>query len=353
MPDNRRIVFGGALPGTLGRDLQVADTRSRTIRPLTVTTQDAVLPAVSPDGGKIAFTLANNDFNLIEIPLDGSAVWDLLNTSRDEVDPTFSPVADEYAYTTNRTGREQIWLRSRRGDWERPVVTEKDFSEAWILSLRETSFAPDGQRIAYAAVGSRGHAVYISNAKGGTPLRLTAGKEPYERSPSWNPAGNWIAYLQNNDGRWALAKAPTGGGEQPVILREGCLRSHPKWSKRGDWITCQTPDGLTLVSPDGKTSKVISKEDWVVYGWSADGGTLYGIKRAANGASVLASIAVDSGAGKTIADLKLPAHAELAGYSLDRGALSFATSVNRPRADIWTLEGFGPPAGWRRWLAFR
>ncbi len=346
MPDNRHVVFGGVMPGTVGADLQMADTRGKTIRPVTVSTEDALLPAVAPDGRAIAFTVGHNDFDLVEVPLDGSGLRNLLATSRNEFDPSWSPAADQYAYSTDRSGRQEIWLRSRQGDWDRPIVTAHDFPQAWMVSLSETSFAPDGQRIAYTAVGSNGHAVYISNIKGGPPLRLTGGAKTFQRSPSWDPQGAWIAFLQNTNGRWALAKAAVGGGEDTVILREDCLRSHPKWSKRGDWITCATPEGLTLISPDGKSSKVASKDTWLVHGWSADGRLIHGIKVAPDGKRVLASIDVDKGLEKIIGELPLATHSELGCYSLAANGAAFATSLNHPRADIWTLNGFARPRNW-------
>jgi len=339
MPDDRHIVFGGVLPGTTGADVHEADTRSGVIRPLTATVQDALFPAPSPDGRKLAFTVGYTDFDLTEVALDGSGLRPLLASSRNEFDPSWSPVADQYAYSTDRTGVTQIWLRSRGGEWDRPLVTAGDFGGSWVLSVNETSFAPDGARIAYVAVGANGNAIYISNVKGGPPLRLTR-ENTYQRSPSWNPTGDWIAFLQNVDGRWMLVKARASGSSQAVVLRENCLRSHPKWSKRGDWITCAAAEGLTLVSPDGATSKVVSRDAWLVYGWNAEGTAIYGIKQVPGRGPVLAAIDVDKGGERIVAALKLPSHAELGCYSLAPDGKSFATSLNSPRADIWTLEGF-------------
>jgi Tol biopolymer transport system component len=167
LPDNRTIVYGALAAGTPGADLHAADTMTGRIRRITVTPKDLTEPAVSPDGDQLAFTVANNDFDLLQVPLDGSPATKILATSRNEQDASWSPVSDQYAYSTDRTGRVQIWLRSRAGDWERPLVTEKDFGEAWIVSINETSFSWDGQRIVYAVGGDNGHSVWISSVQGG------------------------------------------------------------------------------------------------------------------------------------------------------------------------------------------
>ena len=41
-----------------------------------------------------------------------------------------------------------------------------------------------------------------------------------------------------------------------------------------------TEEGLTVVAPDGRNAKVLREdENWVVYGWSADASTLYGVRQ--------------------------------------------------------------------------
>ncbi|MGA2114771.1 MAG: protein kinase [Bryobacteraceae bacterium] len=352
MTDNRTVAFAGLAPGASSPDLNLADTRTGLVRPITVTVDSAIEPAVSPDGDQVAFTVVHDDFDLVQIPVDGAAIATVPSTARNELDPSWSPVADEYAYSTDRTGTAQIWLRSRSGDWERPLVTEKDFPQAWVTALRETTFSWDGQRIAYAVAGSNGHSVSISSVRGGSPLRLTSGQADQE-SPSWNPDGSWIAYLESAGGSWTLKKARPGGSGEAVTLRQGCLRSHPKWSKRGDWIACVTSEGLTLVSPEGGAAKVIAQASWLVYGWDFSGSKIYGVKETAGRGGALASIDVDTGAEKTVSNLNLPPRAILSCYSMARDGKSFMTSVNHPTADLWLLKGFERRLPWwQSWWRF-
>jgi serine/threonine protein kinase len=348
MPDNRRLVFGGQVPGSVGSDLQMIDSRRGTIRPLSVTTQDAVQASVSPDGRRIAYTVAQDDFDLIDVPLDGAPVRTVLSTGRNEFDPGWSWSGNQLAYSTDRTGTSQIWVRQRDG-FERPLVTEKDFDQTWIASFDEPNFSPDDQRIAYTVAASSGHAVYVSSVAGGKPIRVSDDKFD-QRSPTWSPDGACIAYLQNIEGSWALVKARSGGGGQPIVLRQGCLPSHPKWQhKNGRWIACVTPEGLTLVSEDGKDTKALSKSEWPIYGWNAEGTLLYGIKQVDSLHRAVASLNIETGAEKIIGPLQLPAIADLSGYSLSPDGKSFATSASHPTGDIWMLENFERP-GWKAWF---
>ena len=56
MPDGGRIVFGGRMPGRTGANLAIADIGDGSMRPVTMTTRDAMEASASPDGGRIAFT---------------------------------------------------------------------------------------------------------------------------------------------------------------------------------------------------------------------------------------------------------------------------------------------------------
>jgi len=349
LPDNRSVVFGALAPGKPGADLQLADTVTGRVRHLTVTPTDLMEPAVSPDGDQLAFTAVNNDSDLIQVPLDGSPVVPLLATSRNEMDATWSPVADQFAYSTDRTGTFQIWLRSSAGDWERPLVTEKDFGQAWITAINETMFSWDGQRIAYAVAGDNGHAVWISSVQGGSPQRLAAGQAD-QRSPTWNPDGSWIAYLESTGGQWTLKKAQPGGSQEPVVLRSGVRKAHPKWSKRGDWIAFMAEDGLALIAPDGGASKTIGDNSWLVYGWNFEGSKIFGVKRGDDRRPVLARIDVAKDVVKVIGRVQLPPYSTLSCYSLARDDKSFVTSVSHPSADLWLLTGFQANLPWwQKW----
>ncbi|HEX3744280.1 MAG TPA: protein kinase [Bryobacteraceae bacterium] len=345
LPDNRNIVFGALAPGSPGPDLQLADTVTGRVRRLTVAPKDLSEPAVSPDGQKLAFSAASDDFDLMQVPLDGSAAKKMLATTRNELDPAWSPIADQYAYSTDRTGTAQIWLRSGQGDWERPVVTEQDFGQSWIVSFNETQFSWDGQRIAYAVGGDNGHTIWISSVQGGSPQRLASGVAD-QRSPSWSPDGSWVSFLEGSSARWTLKKTQPGGIAQPVVLRQGCLRSQPQWSKRGDWIACMTEEGLTLVSPDNGDSKVVGDRSWLVFGWNFAGNRIFGLKRTADRHTVIASIDIDKGVEKILGQVELPPYSSLSCFSMAQDEKSFLTSVNHPTADLWLLAGFQTRLPW-------
>jgi len=351
MPDARNVVFGGPAPGSFGSDLQLVDTRSGRMRPLTFFANDAVEASVSPDGTSIVFVASEDNFDVISVPLDGSPARTLYGTRRNEFDPSWAPGGDQFAYSTDRTGMFEIWLRSVREGWDRPLVTGKDLGQAWVAEISEPNFSPDGRRIAYCVAGGNHHSIYVSAVAGGKPVRLST-ENADERSPSWNGDGSSIAYLRNNGGNWSLVKAASGGNSAPTVVREGCLPSHPRWNRaNGHWIACVTTDGLTLTSEDGKESLPLTQTRWLVFGWRSDGKVLYGISETVAHRHAIMSLDTETRVEKVLGELPLSLAADVRGFSLAPDGASFATSVSNPSGDIWTLEGFRQPGlfSWLRW----
>jgi eukaryotic-like serine/threonine-protein kinase len=350
MADGTHIVFGGRMPGSTGADLHIADVANHRILPLLKTSLEALDPAPSPDGRRIAFTSAQNDFDLFELSLDGSAPRSFLSGSRSESYPSWAPNGVQYAFVTDRAGPPQIWIKSRAGGWERPLVTETDFPKAWVAAFDAVTYSPDGQRLAYTVTGGNGHTLYVSNVMGGPPLRLAA-EETDQRSPAWSPDGAWVTYVENAGGKWSLAKVRSGGGDTPTRIKSLPGPCDPHWSPKGDSISCMLPEGLSLFAPDGSTTRPLSKQNWLAHGWNKDGSVIFGIIQLANRHRALAIVDVVRSTERIVAELPISAATAVQGFSLSPEGDRFLTAFGRPRADIWVIEGFERPSLFQSVLA--
>jgi Tol biopolymer transport system component len=349
-PDNRHIALVRSDGRTPGAHLWLVDTRNDAAEPLTVTNGNEGSPTVAPpDGGTIALTSEATDFDLVTVPVDGSGLKPFLSSTRNEMDPAWSPVRAEYAYVTDRTGTPEIWLRREEGTWaEKALVTDRDFAGSRTIALGALAFSPDGQRLAYQRFSTEGYRIWISPIAGGSPVPLPA--EGDEDAPTWSPDGEWIAFIEFAQN--ALLKVRVGeAASAAVVLKAGTGKlgpddhARPRWSPKGRLISCQQAEGLVLMSDDGKESRVLSEDDWVAYDWSADGTTIYGLQATEDlHHFMLVSLDVATGKRRVVnANLgPIPQVNEpIRGFSRMRNG-AFITSIARGRSDIWLLEGFRP-----------
>jgi dipeptidyl aminopeptidase/acylaminoacyl peptidase len=169
--------------------------------------------------------------------------------------------------------------------------------------------------------------------------------DSYQDAPTWSPDGSWIAYALSRAGRRALAKVRVGAGEAPVVLKEGIVYpSNPKWSPNGAFVTCDTPEGFSLVSADGKQTRTLAEETPLVHTWARDSRGIYAMR---NDDLKLQLVAIDVATGReTLLAKDLgafpPSSDPLDGLSLAPDGRSLLTSIVRLRGDVWLLSGFEP-----------
>jgi len=349
LADNRHLVAAAVRTGIQGVHLWLVDTETGEMVPLTTGAGGENAPAVSADGQRIAYATEDANFDLIEVPVDGSAARPLLATSRNETEPAWSPTGSEYVFVSDRNGRPEIWLRSRDGTWEKSLVTGDNFSGEATHTFRMPAFSPDGQKIAFERVTNSGAAIWIATLAGGPPVQVTQGAQDWfvtTYSPTWSPDGEWIAYVEGHPDKWSLAKVRAGTRSPAELLHEVTGLAHPQWSPDNRWIACDTAEGLSLVAPDGKSIKVIAPgETWIVYGWSSDATTLYGVRQSDDLQRLtLVSVDVASGRERVVRNALAPmppVNAPIRGFSRISDK-SFATSLVRVRSDLWLIDDFVP-----------
>ncbi len=350
LPDSRHVLFGAASMTTAGSHLWMTDLEQDKAWPLTKGPGSEYYPSSSPNGEQVAFTSGESEYDVMEWPLPGGPLRPLVATGRSESDPAWSVDGRLFAYVTDRTGQDEIWIRTREGQWvDGPVVTQADFGDDRTIMLSSPALSPDGQQIAYQR-NSRKPVwplrIWISStaSRSPEPLLPTA-HEGYQSGPTWSPDGQWIAYTEWKDRKWMLAKVRVGKGEEPIVLRsDGVPNASPRWSPTGDWITWEIDRGFVLVSPDGKQERSLTDDHWLAHTWSRDGREIFGMRQRDD--FRLSIVAIDTSARgrspREIADLGIapPVNNPVKGLSVGPDGHSLATSMIRQvRGDVWLIEG--------------
>jgi Tol biopolymer transport system component len=354
LPDSRNIVVSLWDPATTGMHLWTADIERDTRTPVTATVGSENWPNVTADGRRMAFASESIDFDLVDIPLDGTPLRKLFATSRNESEPTFNRDGTRYAYASDKGGILRVWARSRTDpDVETVVVDPDQFpSGEATLALGALSMSPDGERVAYQRYSdASGYRIWISTVRAaGPPVPLTTGLF-YEDAPTWSPDGGSIAFImRSKEYVSGLAIQRVGTGAEPTIVLSNviALGVRPQWSPDGRWIVCDTDDGAMIVTPDGKNKRVISEEFWLASAWAADSKHVYVLREADKlHHFALTSIDIDSLQERVInPDLGPIPHASqpIRGLTLS-GSGTVSTSVATARSDIWVMEDFVTPKG--------
>ena len=97
------------------------------------------------------------------------------------------------------------------------------------------SASPDGSQITFASDRGGSQQIYVMNADGGDPKRISfgQGKGRYA-TPVWSPRGDLIAFTRyaTSDGNFFIGvMKPDGSGER--LLSHGFLVEAPTWAPNG------------------------------------------------------------------------------------------------------------------------
>jgi Tol biopolymer transport system component len=354
MPDSRHLVVALAQEQNSPAHLWMADIESNDLTPLTSGNADESLPSVAPDGKSLLYLQIAFTDDVVSLSLRDGSAKTLFSTGRQENMPAWSAKAEELAWVTNRSGPYEIWVRGADHSG-RPAMTAAEFPEGSTKWFMNPALSPDGERLIFSRIGEDGATrLWMTSIAGGTPVRLTNSEAGSEFGSVWSPDGTRFAYLQFESGRPSLAVVKTSGSAAPVELRKDVQRYLPDWSPAGDWITYRDEKGWNLISPDGKTTKFVSKIETDYLAFSKDGKLLYGIQTGETEADQdratlfsLDPVTLKQKAVKELGkDLRPGSYfRESIRFNLAPDGKSFVYSTEKVRADLWMLQGYRQP-GW-------
>ncbi len=187
--DGRRIVMEILLPEGPGRELAVFDLETRTLRRLPSDGSSAY-PSWSPDGRRIAFATSSGGrlpgFEIRWVSPDGDTTGTLLGAEHSQIPHAFAP--DGRALVIGRDHpktRRDLWILGLEDRSQRPYLETSSDEGAAALS-------PNGRWLAYTSDQSGRDEVYISSFPvPGAALRVS---QAGGREPRWGSDGLELFY---------------------------------------------------------------------------------------------------------------------------------------------------------------
>jgi dipeptidyl aminopeptidase/acylaminoacyl peptidase len=288
----------------------------------------------SPDGTKIAYTVARNDqprhvLNQLFVmnAADGKIV---AFSSGDEPsgNPEWSPDSKWIAYAGRADGKSGLIVAAADGTGKRYLGPLEGTNAPLPTTGKTVAWSPDGKQIAYVSAqsgpetadatgdpivitrylykptASEGNShfndnkrlhIFVADVATGKSRQLTSGTH-YEHSIDWSPDGKQIAFISNrepNEDQFfnydLLTLDPTTSEMKRLTATESA-EYRPHWSPDGKTIVYEaTKRGLTdlettmedthvwLIDADGKNRRELAKIDnrQGEPGWSTDGQSVY------------------------------------------------------------------------------
>jgi TolB protein len=226
-PDGGKIAFTSWVHGNPGIFVfsvdPVRDLRFYNQRNVSVTAS----PSFTPDGKQIVFvSSAAGCCGVFIANLDGSNVHPITTSRANDAEPKVNPkTGSEIAFSSGRSGPEQIYKMNLDGtDVERLSNGEGEASNP--------SWHPDGQFLAYA--WTRGFMtgafnIFVMNVARRDYQQLTHGEGKNE-NPSWAPDGKHIVFMSTRTGSSQIWSMLADGTQLQQLTTQGS-NLHPVWGK--------------------------------------------------------------------------------------------------------------------------
>jgi TolB protein len=207
-------------------------------------------PRVSPDNTRLAFSsLGRDGWQIRMFSLVLGRMLSFPPVGGTNISPAWAPDGRELAYSSSRTGDPEIWISDASGNLPRRITNSRGPDMSPVYNPRT------GAQIAWISGRTGLPQLYVMNADGSSPQRLSGddkgSPQGYATSPSWSPNGQFVSFA------WDRKYGPGAPGGQDIYVIEVATghwfqlthdNGHcdfPSWS----------PDGRHIVyasSPDGR-----------------------------------------------------------------------------------------------------
>lgn len=195
-------------------------------------------------GNRLAFERKEDDNSDVYVMNpDGTELTRLTDDPGWDGTPAWSPDGTQIAFASERLGSPVIMLMNADGSDQRALT------EATYASLMPV-WSPDGAQIAFASTrsyevqrqGGRqevdgGFELWVMNADGSDPQRITGNPEDQSLYPTWSPDGKQLAFMEVTDELRIMVQEPVDGAKATNVTAavEG-RHWTPAWSPDGRQI---------------------------------------------------------------------------------------------------------------------
>jgi len=247
-----RVVFVSDTSGH--KEIYRCDYDGHNVRQLTKDKVLAILPRLSPDGKKEAYTSYKEGSPMLYLKdLASGSEKRLSGRSGLNSGVSWAPGGRTLAMTMSRKGNPDIYRVDLNGKILKRLTTY------WGIDV-SPSFSPDGKRLAFVSDRSGSPQIYILDPAAGKTERLTF-NGTYNTSPSWSRL-NRIAFVSRNNGNLDIFSMDTNGSGLRRLTENQGKNENPCWSPDGRHIVFSAKRdasySLYMMNANGQNQRKIS-----------------------------------------------------------------------------------------------
>ncbi|MBI3074516.1 MAG: Tol-Pal system beta propeller repeat protein TolB [Deltaproteobacteria bacterium] len=225
-PDGSRIAF--TLSTKYNWDLWMADLRTGKQRAISEQPGLNTGAAWAKDGSRVALTMSKDgQAEIYTLKPDGTDFRRLTNNWAIDSSPSWSPDSKQIAFVSDRSGAPHIYVMNADGSSQRRLTFKGNYNQT-------PDWSPKGDRIAFTARDERYRFdIFTVDVKSGDIERLTQDQGNNEE-PSYSPDGRLMTFISSRTGARQVWVMSSRGFNQRQISRGKGGYSKPAWSR---WFT--------------------------------------------------------------------------------------------------------------------
>ena len=156
-----------------------------------------------------------------------------------DTNPRWAPAGQLIAFVSTREQKSEVYVMNADGSAPRRLTTSPSG-----MSSSAPVWSPDGRRVVFVTGSRGGSTISVMNPDGSEQRLLTSGG--FNRTPAWSPDGRRIAFVSNRTGSERVYVIATQGGEPMMLTAEWPQLLGFSWS----------PDGKRLVFAAKKSEAI-------------------------------------------------------------------------------------------------
>jgi Tol biopolymer transport system component len=198
-------------------------------------------PSTASSRDRLAFVRGSAEPHIYRLRL-GCTPTVLLEAALGDMFPQYSPDGRRIAFQSERAGDvAEIWLADADGSNPARLTRGPGRFQG------SPRWSPDGRSIVFDSYAESGHADIWTIGVDGSGLRQITHDPADDMIPSWSRDGRFIYFASNRTGRNEVWRIPVGGGAEDQLTREG--GAYPSESLDGRILYYARGDGALVSRP--------------------------------------------------------------------------------------------------------